>query len=941
MKYIADFHLHSKYSRATSKDMNVENLDKWARIKGVHILGTGDFTHPLWFKELKEKLEPAEQGLFKIKKKYKSKNGNGFDTRFILTVEISSIYSKGGKVRKIHNLIFAPSFEIAEKINAHLGWIGNIKSDGRPILGLDSKELAKIVFSISKDCMLIPAHAYTPWFSIFGSKSGFDSIDECFEEYAEYIFAIETGLSSDPEASWTNSSLDNITLISNGDAHCVHPDTNIFTTSGKPVTIKDLNPSNVLSINFIDSLKQKNAKVIKLHKLSSPENLYQVKTQLKEIITTPKHRFFVLKNEEIIERSASELKKGDLVACLRQISNKGKSMRLPLFNIDHRLKIISSGINYLRDSRLKRKFSQRELAERMKIKECRIWIFENNKVKNPKESFIDKYCDCVEIDKNKFKRKFVKYIFPLETIPEFTNEKFCQILGYILGDGGLNTNKGKIMSISLTDKDLDLLNYYNNLIKSVFNIERTGIKRKGNSYGFVYPHYLGNYFLNLDSNILTNSPKRKIPDFIFSLPKNEVAAFLRGLFDAEGTFDHHSIQISMSSLFLIKQIQNLLLKFEINSNIYSDFEKNKKKWRYKISIYGQRQLRIFKEEIGFNSIFKKERLSKYISSIRQTPMNSFVDPLPLREKILKIKKLIKISTYDIPRRLYYHLAKNKNDTLKRGNVKEFINIFSKYKNTSSILKELRKFAESDIIWESIQSIKKMKSNCKYVYDLTVPMYENYVANGFITHNSPSKIGREANIFEGNKISYDLIKESIKSGANHSSELKLIKTIEFFPEEGKYHWDGHRKCNIALSPKQSLKYNNICPKCGKPLTIGVMNRVYELADRKLGEKPKKYIPFQKMIPLTEIIGDVLNVGPNTKAVDKYYKELINAFGTEFNVLLEVDKKKIASNSLPEIAEAIERVRNGKVSIEPGYDGEFGKIKIFKQGIKTNKKQNTLF
>jgi len=428
MKYIADFHLHSKYSRATSKDMNLENLDKWARIKGVHILGTGDFTHPLWFKELKEKLEPAEQGLFKIKKKYKSKNGNGFDTRFILNVEISNIYSKGGKVRKIHNLIFAPSFEIAEKINAHLGWIGNIKSDGRPILGLDSKELAKIVFSISKDCMLIPAHCFTPWFSIFGSKSGFDSIDECFEEYAEYIYAVETGLSADPKMLWMLSNLDNITLISNGDAH-----------------------------------------------------------------------------------------------------------------------------------------------------------------------------------------------------------------------------------------------------------------------------------------------------------------------------------------------------------------------------------------------------------------------------------------------------------------------------------------------------------------------------------SPSKIGREANIFEGNKISYDLIKESIKSGANHSSELKLIKTIEFFPEEGKYHWDGHRKCDVALSPKQSLKYNNICPKCGKPLTIGVMNRVYELADRKLGEKPKKYIPFQKMIPLVEIIGDVLNVGPNTKTVDKYYKELINAFNTEFNVLLEIDKKKIASNSLPEIAEAIERVRNGKVSIEPGYDGEFGKIKIFKQGEEklNNKKQNTLF
>ena len=139
MQFIADFHIHSKYSRATSKDMDLENLDKWAKIKGIKILGTGDFTHPEWLKNLKEKLEPAETGLFKLK------NLNS-ETRFILTAEISCIYSKGGKVRKIHIIIFAPSFEIVEKINTHLSWIGNLKSDGRPILGLDAKELAKIVW---------------------------------------------------------------------------------------------------------------------------------------------------------------------------------------------------------------------------------------------------------------------------------------------------------------------------------------------------------------------------------------------------------------------------------------------------------------------------------------------------------------------------------------------------------------------------------------------------------------------------------------------------------------------------------------------------------------------------------------------------------------------------------------------------------------------------
>jgi uncharacterized protein (TIGR00375 family) len=212
MKLIADFHLHSKYSRATSRDMDLENLDRWAKIKGINILGTGDFTHPEWFKTLREELEPVEPGLFKFKK-------SNSEIRFILTTEISCIYSKNGRVRKIHIILFAPSFKVVEKINAHLAWIGNLAADGRPILGLDAKELAKIVLEASKDCLVVPAHIWTPWFSLFGSRSGFDSIEECFEDYSKYIFAGETGLSSDPAMNWRLSSLDKIALISNSDSH--------------------------------------------------------------------------------------------------------------------------------------------------------------------------------------------------------------------------------------------------------------------------------------------------------------------------------------------------------------------------------------------------------------------------------------------------------------------------------------------------------------------------------------------------------------------------------------------------------------------------------------------------------------------------------------------------------------------------------------------------
>jgi uncharacterized protein (TIGR00375 family) len=415
MKFIADFHIHSKYSRATSPAMDLENLDRWAKIKGIKVLGTGDFTHPKWFGELKGKLEPAEPGLFKLKNDNES-------TRFLFTSEISCIYSKSGKVRKIHIIIFAPSFEAVEKINTQLELVGNLKADGRPILGLDAKELAKIVLEADKNCLIVPAHAWTPWFAIFGSKSGFDSIEECFGDYSKHIFAIETGLSSDPKMNWRLSQLDKITLISNSDAH-----------------------------------------------------------------------------------------------------------------------------------------------------------------------------------------------------------------------------------------------------------------------------------------------------------------------------------------------------------------------------------------------------------------------------------------------------------------------------------------------------------------------------------SPQKLGREANVFN-TELSYDAIIQAIKK----RDKTKFLYTIEFFPEEGKYHYDGHASCGLSCSPVESKKHNNICPRCGKSLVIGVLNRVEKLADRPEGFVPKNSVPFKNLIPLQEVIAGALGISVISKEVSRHYNNLIKNIGNEFKILLDAKKEEIEKVSLPEIADGIVKMREGKVFIEPGYDGIYGRIKIF--GVvegKKNPPQKTLF
>ncbi len=225
MKFIADLHVHSKFSRATAKNLDLENLYIGAQCKGLTVVGTGDFTYPQWFSEITDKLCPAEPGLFKLKEELAKKCNQHVPmscrgtVRFILATEISNIYKKEGKTRKNHNLVLAPSLEVAQKFSAKLDKIGNIKSDGRPILGLDARDLLEILLETSDQACLIPAHIWTPWFSMLGSKSGFDSVEECFEDLTAHIFAVETGLSSDPPMNWRVSGLDGLTLVSNSDAH--------------------------------------------------------------------------------------------------------------------------------------------------------------------------------------------------------------------------------------------------------------------------------------------------------------------------------------------------------------------------------------------------------------------------------------------------------------------------------------------------------------------------------------------------------------------------------------------------------------------------------------------------------------------------------------------------------------------------------------------------
>jgi len=214
MQQIADLHIHSKYSRACSQQLTLENIDKTCRIKGIDIIATGDFTYPQWFSDIKSNLEEmGSSGLYKLK------SAEDDRIKFLLSTELALIYKDGDKVRRIHLVVQAPNFKAVEELNNYLDKKYNIRSDGRPILGMSAPELVKLCLSIHPRYMIYPAHIWTPWFAVFGSKSGFDSMEECFTDYTKDIYAYETGLSSDPEMNWRLPALDKLTLLSNSDAH--------------------------------------------------------------------------------------------------------------------------------------------------------------------------------------------------------------------------------------------------------------------------------------------------------------------------------------------------------------------------------------------------------------------------------------------------------------------------------------------------------------------------------------------------------------------------------------------------------------------------------------------------------------------------------------------------------------------------------------------------
>lgn len=767
MEFIADFHIHSKYSRATSPQMDLEYLDEAARIKGIKVLGTGDFTHPAWLENLKEKLEPAEPGLFKLK------NSNS-ETRFILTAEISCIYSKGGKVRKIHIIIFAPDFPAVEKINTQLSWIGNLKSDGRPILGLDAKELAKIALDASPDCLVVPAHAWTPWFSIFGSKSGFDSLEECFEEYSKYIYAIETGLS------------------------CYDEKTEVLTERGwkKFADVSKRDKFCTLNISTEEIEYQTPQKI---YRSKYNGKMYNLKTKRADLLVTPNHNLlyapadfrtkkpYQLKEAQTLFKKSKILRKDGIW--------KGES---PTFFTLPEVKMKWGCQDYLGGSRIKK---EKKFPIKPWLKFFGFWIAEGWTAKGKNGD----YAVCISNQ----------------------NKKLMTEMRQILNSFGYNIFWDKKINNTIRVRDYQLFYY----------LQRFG--KSSNKY---------------------------IPQEIKRLSKELLEIFLAYYLKGDG-------------------------------HIYG--RNGKGRSATTISIYLRDDLQEIALKTGDSAYYKLLRK-------KGSPFSS-----PSQKK------------------QYYQSTDSWNIYFIRHNRHSIIpSTMKKYKHK-----------EEWIDYNGMVYCVSVSNRTLYIRRNGIPLWcgnsdpamnwrlsasDRIALISNSDAHSPAKLGREANVFD-TELDYKSIIEAIKT----KNPEKFLYTIEFFPEEGKYHFDGHRNCGIRFSPQETKKHNGLCPVCGKPLTVGVLNRIEELADRKEDFIPEKSLPFKSLVPLGEIIADVLNCSVGTKAVEKEYKNLIEKFGSEFKVLLNISEKELAAATLVEISQAVIRVREGKVIKEPGYDGVYGKIKIFGQ------------
>ncbi|MBI4130011.1 hypothetical protein HY468_01705, partial [Candidatus Roizmanbacteria bacterium] len=809
---------------AVSDKMTIDGIYSWALKKGIGLIATGDWTHPLWIREIKEKLVETGRGTLQLKpvletklKTQNSKLENPKEPEFLLATEISSIYTQGGKQRRVHNLVWAPTIAVADSIIAALIKRGcNLGSDGRPIVGLTSKEIAELVFSIDETCLIIPAHAWTPWFALYGSKSGFDSVEECFGDYAKYIYAVETGLS------------------------CYDEKTEVLTRDGwkkfNEVTYDD----KICTLNKNTS-EIEYQKPTKIHTYQYKGKMYLLKTKRVDLMVTPNHKLlyspcdfrkepqFYLKEAEFLFNKSKRFKKSGVW--------EGKNddyFILPAAEIRH-------GSRYYSGLRSKK---EKKLAMKPWLKFFGLWIAE----------------------------------------------------------GWTNEGKNGAYAVCLANQDDNLLTEMKEVLESfgyrVYWDNKTNHTIRVRDYQLF--HYLKQF---------GKSSEKFIPPETKSLSKELLEIFFNYYIAGDGHRygrTNKGLSATTISIRLRDDLQEIALK------------------------------------MGISAYYK-------LGNRKGTPI------LSLSKAKSKGYKQSKDSW------IIYFIRKNLHTVLpstvkKRSYIETWVNFTGPVYCVT---------VPNHVLYIRRNGIPVWCGNSDPVMNWEIPDLDHRSIVSFSDAHSGPKLGREATVFELQELSYGAIREAIMSyqvsSIKYKAEQKnkIACTFEFYPEEGKYHYTGHRNCNVRQTPEETKQQGVICHVCGRPLTVGVMHRVQELSQRTVTpvithdehgvrwvfHPQKKRPPFVNIVPLLEILSEALNSGVSSQNVIAEYEKLITAFDGEFNVLLKADISAIEQLTSARTAQSIKKVRAGDIFIDPGYDGVFGVVKVWKdekdEAVKKDTEQMGLF
>lgn len=806
LEFVSELHVHSKYAGACSDKLTLENIDATAKTKGIGIIGTGDFAHPEWFKQMKSLLVPHGNGLFGVK-------GSESGVNFVVSGEICTIFPKNkqgkagmfdrtGNVAKIHHCILLPDLESAEQISEMLAKYGSLSIDGRPQLSMSASELVEIVMGVNSKAFVFPAHCLLP---------------------SEIVI--------------TNPEIKEIQNIREGEK--------VFTHTGNTRLVK-----KVLSRKYTGKV----FKVIPWYFSGGVE-------------TTPEHPFLAIKT-------------------IKKCSGTGDIC-----------KPTKSHIRNCYNHRYKNYKPVWVAAENLEIGDVLLY---------PRLSR--------NIDVKILRMK--DYINPVGSFPEkiMADAKFCRLAGYYLAEGYSNKRDG--IGFSFNSKtEREYVEEVKSLVKEVFKIDAKSGKTDGDIV--VYSKNIMRLFeLLFYAGPIKNAMTKCLPQWALYLPiKKQVELFKCWW---RGDKGYTVSRLLHNQLKLICLRLGIIPSTYVNKRIH-----HQKRGKHFI---GQREIKANSDMYTFTHL---AFFNDFLGLLKEMEFKNFATKTDKRHGWID-ERFVYIPVRKITTKNYTGQVFNLEVEKDNSFLTESASVHNCWTPWFGALGSMGGFDSIEEVYEDqVKCIRALESGLSADPAMIwrVSKLDKYtIISGGDAHSLP-KLGREATVLEmeEKELSYEAIISAIK-------EKRIKCTIEFYPEEGKYHFDGHRKCNVSFSPEEAAKYNNICPVCRKKLTLGVLNRVSKLADREPGYVLKGAPPFVHAIPLDEIIAFVSKKGVQTVYVREMYEKLIKKFGTELNVLLHANADSIAEVD-KQLSAAIENVRADRVSIKPGYDGVFGIIDILSEAGKS--------